>query len=345
MTTLRQVEGLPHGLLEAEAPQLAGLLGGPALLRLKGTRAGPSRAGRPPLFISLLLHGNETSGWDGLRRFLRAQPALPRDLLVFIGNVEAAALGLRKLPGQTDFNRVWRPATGVAADLLASIGAQPLLAVVDMHNNTGRTPHYAVLTDLSPGSLGLANLFADIGVYLERPASVLTRAFSGRAPCVALELGQVGDPQAADRAAGFIAALLALDEPPQGAGDLRLYRTLARVYPPEDAAFGFAETADEGLDLILDGDLQASNFRPLPAGTAFGTARNGACLRVLDNQRQDVTEQFLEIRDGRMLATRTFIPAMYTADAAMVRQDCLCYLMAPANGSIRVQALPLGPTA
>ena len=332
MTELRQVEGLPAGFLEAEARQLAELLGGPTLLRLKGLGRGPSGAGLPPLLLSVLLHGNETSGWDGLRRFLGAQPALPRDLLVFIGNVEAAARGLRKLPGQADFNRLWRPATGVAADLLASIGAQPLLAVVDMHNNTGRTPHYAVLTDLSEGSLGLARLFADIGVYLERPASVLTRAFRGRAPCVALELGQVGDPQAAERAAGFIAALLDLDEPPQGAGDLRLYRTLARVHPAEDAAFGFAETAEEGLDLILDGTLQASNFRPLPAGTAFGTARNGACLRVLDNQRQDVTEQFLEIRDGRILATRNFIPAMYTADADMVRQDCLCYLMAPANG-------------
>ncbi len=355
---LRQVEGLPPGLLDAEAHQLAELLGGPTLLRLKGASSGPLSCGevdarqRPlaaglrenpsptaglhevdlaPLFVSVLLHGNETSGWDGLRRFLRLQPALQCDLLIFIGNVEAAAVGLRKLPGQADFNRIWRPATGVAAELLAGIGAQPLLAAVDFHNNTGQTPHYAVLTDLSQGSLGLARLFADIGVYLERPDSVLTRAFAGRSPCIALELGPVGDPQAAERATGFLAALLNLDEPPQGAGDLRLYRALARVHPPKDAAFGFAETAEEDLDLVLHGDLQASNFQPLPAGTAFGVARNGACLRVLDNKRRDVTERFLEIRDGRILTTRTLIPAMYTADADMVRQDCLCYLMAPAD--------------
>ena len=329
---LRQVNGLPAGLLEAEAHRLAELLGGPTLLRIKGAgSAGLHGAGAAPLFVSVLLHGNETSGWEGLRRFLRTQPNLPCDLLIFIGNVAAAAaVGRRTLPGQTDFNRIWRPAQGVAADLLAGIGAQPLRAVVDLHNNTGRTPHYAVLTDLSQGSLGLARLFAGIGVYLEKPASVLTRAFAGQAPCVALELGQVGDPQAADRAANFISTLLDLEEPPQGAGDLRLYRALARVHPPEGAAFGFTATTGENLDLILDGDLQASNFHPLPAGTAFGLTRNGACLRVLDNKRQEVTEHFLEIRDGRILTTRTLIPAMFTADADMVRQDCLCYLMAPA---------------
>lgn len=339
MQELRQVEGLPPGLLDAEAHQLADLLGGPTLLRIK--RGVPRALSRresalsasvcAPIFVSVLLHGNETSGWDGLRRLLRAHPVVQRDLLVFIGNVQAAAVGLRKLPKQADFNRIWRPASGVAAELLGCIGAQPLRAVVDLHNNTGKTPHYAVLTDLSQASLGLARLFADIGVYLEEPASVLTRAFAGRAPCVALELGQVGDPQATHRAAGFLAALLALDELPQGAGNLRLHRTLARVHPPPNAAFGFAGEPTEDLDLVLDGGLEASNFRPLPAGTAFGVARNGARLRVRDNNSQDVTDRFLEVRAGRILATRTLIPAMFTSDVDMVRQDCLCYLMAPAN--------------
>lgn len=339
MQELRQVEGLPPGLLDAEAHQLADLLGGPTLLRIKRTapsalsrrQSAPDAPACAPIFVSVLLHGNETSGWDGLRRFLRAHPVVRRDLLVFIGNVEAAAVGLRRLPQQADFNRIWRPASGVAAELLSCIGVQTLRAVVDFHNNTGKTPHYAILTDPSQASLGLARLFADIGVYLEKPASVLTRAFAGRAPCVALELGQVGDPQATERAAGFLAALLALDELPQGAGDLRLHRTLARVHPPLDAAFGFAGEDTKGLDLVLDGGLEASNFRPLPAGTPFGVARNGARLQVRDNNRQDVTDRFLEVRAGRILTTKTLIPAMFTSDVDMVRQDCLCYLMAPAN--------------
>ena len=75
--------------------------------------------------------------------------------------------------------------------------------------------------------------------------------------------------------------------------------------------------------------MEASNFRALPTGAEFGVARNGFNLRVLDNQHQDVTARFLEVRDGRILAAEPLIPAMYTTDEKVIRQDCLCYLMAP----------------
>ena len=345
---LRQIEGMPSGLLDAEAHQLAELLGGPTLLRIRGAAsdprsssaqpqdlqprvARPQEGRHPPLFISVLLHGNETSGWDGLRRVLRTRRPPGRDLLIFIGNVAAAAANVRTLPGQADFNRIWRPASGIAAEVLGWLGAQPLMAVVDLHNNTGRNPHYAVLTDHGQGSLGLARLFGEVGVRIEEPDSVLTRAFTERGPCVALELGPVGDPKAADRAADFLAALFEMAKAPTAkVDDLRLFRTLARVHVPDAVAFEFAGQDDaQGLDLLLDPNLQANNFSLLPLGTAFGATRNGACLRVLDNARQDVTNRYLEVRDSRILSTQTLIPAMYTSDAAVIRQDCLCYLMAP----------------
>ena len=322
---LRRIDGLPPGLLDVEARALNDWLGAPTLLRLKGRK-------RTPILISVLLHGNETSGWDGLRQVLRRQAAaLPRDLLILIGNVEAAAAGVRTLPHQADFNRIWRPASGIGAEVLASIADEPLLAVVDLHNNTGQNPPYAVLTDLSPGSLGLACLYdSGVGVFLEEPDTVLTRAFKGRTPCVALELGPVMDAQAVPRAIRYLERLLALEQVPAGRmDDLRLFRTLARVHPPADAAFGFAGLGEGDLDLVLDASMEASNFRALPAGAEFGVARNGFNLHVLDNQHQDVTDRFLTVRDGRILAAEPLIPAMYTTDKSVIRQDCLCYLMAP----------------
>lgn len=322
---LRRIEGLPPGLLDVEASALNEWLGAPTLLRLKGRE-------RTPILISVLLHGNETSGWDGLRQVLRHHATgLPRDLLILIGNVEAAAAGVRTLPDQADFNRIWRPASGIGAEVLAGIADEPLLAVVDLHNNTGQNPPYAVLTDLSPGSLGLACLYdSGVGVFIEEPDTVLTRAFAGRAPSVALELGPVADAQAIPRAIRYLDKLFALGELPTGRmDDLRLFRTLARVHPPVEATFGFSGIGDGSLDLVLDAGMEASNFRALPAGAEFGVARNGFNLRVLDNQHQDVTARFLEVRDGRILATEPLIPAMYTTDEKVIRQDCLCYLMAP----------------
>ncbi|MYF50385.1 MAG: peptidase M14 [Gammaproteobacteria bacterium] len=322
---LRRIEGLPPGLLDVEAQALNDWLGAPTLLRLKGRE-------RTPIFISVLLHGNETSGWDGLRQVLRRHAAaLPRDLLILIGNVEAAAAGVRTLPHQADFNRIWRPASGVGAEVLAGIADEPLLAVVDLHNNTGQNPPYAVLTDLSPSSLGLACLDeSGVGVFVEEPDTVLTRAFAGRTPSVALELGPVADAQAVPRAVRYLDKLFALAEMPTGRmDDLRLFRTLARVHPPVNAAFGFSGIGEGDLDLVLDAAIEASNFRALPAGAEFGVARNGFNLQVLDNQHQDVTDRFLEVRDGRILAAEPLIPAMYTTDENVIRQDCLCYLMAP----------------
>ena len=325
VAALRRIEGLPPGLLDVEASALNEWLGAPTLLRLKGRE-------RTPILISVLLHGNETSGWDGLRQVLRRHAAtLPRDLLILIGNVEAAAAGVRTLPDQADFNRIWRPASGIGAEVLAGIGDEPLLAVVDLHNNTGQNPPYAVLTDLSPGSLGLACLYdSGVGVFIEEPDTVLTRAFAGRAPSVALELGPVADAQAIPRAVRYLDRLFALGEMPTGRmDDLRLFRTLARVHPPAEATFGFSGIGDGGLDLVLDAGMEAGNFRALPTGAEFGVARNGFNLRVLDNQHQDVTARFLEVRDGRILAAEPLIPAMYTTDEKVIRQDCLCYLMAP----------------
>ncbi len=324
-TALRRIEGLPPGLLDVAASALNDWLGAPTLLRLKGRE-------RAPILISVLLHGNETSGWDGLRQVLRRHAAaLPRDLLILIGNVEAAAAGVRTLPGQMDFNRIWRPASGIGIEVLAGVADEPLLAVVDLHNNTGKNPPYAVLTDLSPGSLGLACLYdSGVGVLVEEPDTVLTRAFAGRAPSIALELGPVADAEAVPRAARFLDRLLAVGEVPAGhMDDLRLFRTLARVHPPADAAFGFAGVGEGDLDLVLDAGMEASNFRALPAGAEFGVARNGFSLRVLDNQHRDVTDRFLKVRDRRILAAAPLIPAMYTTDENVIRQDCLCYLMAP----------------
>lgn len=378
MSGLRCLSEVPAGLLDAEPQKLLALLGGPTLIHLEGAvDGGPQPAGA--LFVSVLLHGNETSGWYALRQLLRDQPAPPRDLLLFIGNVEAAAQGVRRLPGQGDFNRMWRAPTGIARQVLQRATAVPLLAVVDLHNNTGKNPHYAVLTDFSPGSLSLAAMFGDTAVYIEEPATVLTRAFSPGTPNVTLELGPINDSRATARAYDFLCRLLPLASIPPAAPDgVRLYRTLARVHPRPGARFGFAQDGtgttpvddnraldsssmlkrdaagtspvegnrlalnaaaatpphdpQAGLDLVLNDAIEAANFARLPPGTVFGTALNGTALRVLqvlDNDHTEVTERFFDIHEGRISLKTSVVPAMYTTDPDVVRQDCLCYFMEP----------------
>ena len=100
--TCAVLDHIPPGLLDCPASKLVDLLPGPTLLDLPGRDP-------TPLFVSVLLHGNEDSGLlaaqEALRRWQGREA--PRALLLFIGNIRAAAQNLRTLPDQRDFNRVW----------------------------------------------------------------------------------------------------------------------------------------------------------------------------------------------------------------------------------------------
>ena len=102
---LNERDEMPLSMLQADAADLHDILGGPTLFHLRGRR-------EPALFVSVLMHGNETTGWDAVREVLRGFVGvdgfdLPRSLSLFIGNVSAAAAGVRHLPSQPDYNRVW----------------------------------------------------------------------------------------------------------------------------------------------------------------------------------------------------------------------------------------------
>jgi len=340
-TALRILDRWPTGLEDATAPELLQHLGGPALIHVGGDA-------EPALFVSVLLHGNETSGWDGLRRLIGGAIAagrpLARSLVVLIGNLHAAAEGMRTLPKQQDFNRIWRGAEGVEGELAAAVKQAfsecHLFAAVDLHNNTGQNPHYAVVTDLSRDNLGLAYLFDDKAVYVRQPDTVLTRWFAGRAPAVTLELGPVGDARCADRAYDYLARLVELDSiPDPDMARLSVFRTQARVHVPDDVVFSFA---GDGVDtpLVLTGGLEAVNFHMLPAGTEFAatTLPAARALDVRDVVDALVTDLYLRASGGRLLLRQPVVPAMYTVDPVVVRQDCLCYFMSemplkPAAGS------------
>lgn len=333
MKTLNVYEHAPEGLFDTPAEKLQELLGGPALIYLPG-------GVEPPLFISVLLHGNETSGWQALCEVMKTGlEALhqPRSVILFVGNVLAAAQGLRSLPDQMDFNRIWRGENEYSAlvrEVMEHLSRRTLFAALDIHNNTGRNPHYSVLTEVTPQTCGLAFLFSDKAVLVEEPDTVLTRAVAHLCPATTVEVGPVNDPQSAVRTAELLRRYLelqaVLEESPEC---LTLHRALARVHVVEGATFDFADEADANHlsedDLVLTAGMEAVNFHPLIAGTEFGFTRKPLhqTLVVLDPQHRDVTAQFLEETHGDISIRRPVIPAMYTTDHAVIRSDCLCYFM------------------
>jgi hypothetical protein len=326
---LRELDALPPGLLERPASELAEVLGGPTLIHL------PGRA-EPPVFVSVLMHGNETTGWEAVRTVLRryGEARLPRAMSLFIGNVAAAAEGRRLLPGQPDFNRVWRgegrPEHAMAAAVWQRMAERGLFASVDIHNNTGRNPHYACINRLDHRFLRLATLFGRTVVYFTRPDTVQSIAFAELCPAVTVECGQPGEPHGVEHAARFLDAVLhlsGLPTTPVPVHDYDLYHTVATVTVRDDVRFGFRDG-----DLVLREDLDHLNFVELPAGTGFGrlgfdAEHPGEVLEARNEQGEDVVGRYFYLDHGELRTRLRLMPSMLSRDPDIIRQDCLCYLM------------------
>lgn len=304
---------LPDGLLECPAAQLRDVLSGPTLFDLSGGRKGT-------LFITVLQHGDETSGWEAMRGLLLAGSAPP--LMLFVANVDAAQQNVRKLDNRVDFNRAWEGGDSREAEIAQevterAIAAEPLVAI-DIHNNTGRNPPYSVVTRTDERSLGAAAAFAQRAILIDHPG-VQTRRFSEFCTAVTIEVGVARDPSSIERASTYIEAAFRWREPPRASSqELYLYRNLARVLI--DGKDGAVMPREE---------FEAFNFERAESGTVIANVRNGQGLKAVDESGTDVTSRFLETTDGTIRLRRPVIPSMYTTDLRAARADCLCYLLEP----------------
>lgn len=329
---LHIMDRLPAGFLDCPVNKLDSLFEGPTLIRLRGEC-------HPPLFVATLLHGNEVSGLLGLQILLKQRhelgEPLPRDLWLFIGNIEAARFGVRRLPGQPDYNRIWAggeaPECRMAQQLLSLLDEQPLFAGLDIHNNSGRNPIYGCVNVLEPTTLNLAQRFSDRLVYFTEPHQVLGMALSRRCPAATLECGTSGLPEGINRIVRLIDGLLTEEplsdacspgEPPQ------VFHTVARVTVSEGDRVGFGYQPLH-YNLFFPHELEALNFRMLPAGTFVGWRADGARLKVHDNDGRDVADDYLEHVGDRIRIRRPCVLSMLTSDITVIHQDCLCYIMEP----------------
>ena len=321
----------PTELLDVPAHDLWRHLQGPSLFQLGGRHD-------QPLFVSVLLHGNEVTGWQAIQVVLRRfhGNGLPRSLLVFVGNIEAAKANVRTLPQQTDYNRVW-PGTVYEATAEARLMREVVeivrkhrpFASIDIHNNTGNNPHYGCVNRLEESFLHLARLFSRTVVYFTQPIGVQSAVFSEFCPSVTVECGRPVGMAGVEHAAEFISSALAIShfpDHPLPQGDLDLMQTFAIVKVPAGATMS-SNGAD--ADFCFRADLDRLNFSEVEAGVAWGTLGASAMhrLEVLPGSEEGVGDPYFAYRDKEILLSRPAIPAMISLDLEAVRLDCLCYLM------------------
>ena len=324
---LNELNHIPEGLLSLPANRLHELLNGPTLIHLTGRHPAP-------IFVSVLLHGNEDTGWEAMRDLLTKyqNKELPRSLSLFIGNVSSAKDSARHLEGQPDYNRIWGEGDSAEHQMVAEIvkimRTRDLFASIDIHNNTGINPHYACINVLEHSFLHLATLFSRTVVYFIRPEGVQSSAFSKLCPAVTVECGKPGQRYGTEHALDFVEAALHLDHFPEhkvSAHDYELFHTVAIVKVPDEVKFSFS---DPDADLLFSKDIEQFNFRELPPLTPLARLHgNAAHLEAWNEEGHEVADRFFETINNRLYTRLPVMPSMLTLDEKVIRQDCLCYLM------------------
>ncbi len=354
---LTEINHVPEGFEDCSAENLHTVLSGPTLIHLGGKR-------KEPLFVSVLLHGNEPTGLLAIQLFLKKMggKTLPRSLSIFIGNVAAAQQGARHLDKQPDYNRIWpcgslcqqddlknkhdTPEHAMMKTIIDVMRKKNVFASIDVHNNTGLNPHYGCINKLEPRFFHLATLFSRTVVFFIRPTGVQSMAFADICPAVTVECGKPDQANGTTHAVEFINACLHLSDLPShpvAVHDMDLFHTVATVTVPEHINFSFNEETfkNENLneknsleaitaDIYFPDTLDHLNFTELPGGTSLGnlnTEQTEIPLRVTDELGNDATSRYLTVEAGQLRTTREFMPSMFTLDEEVIRQDCLGYLM------------------
>ncbi len=326
---LHRLEEISEELLQCPAWELHKILPGPTLISLDGLN-------KQPLFLSVLLHGNEDTGWEVIRSLMRDYQGrpLPRAMCIFIGNVKAAAQQRRKLDTQPDFNRVWdgsndSPEAELIQTVLREMQQRQLFASIDIHNNTGLNPHYACINSLQAEFLNLARRFSRTIVYFVRPRSVQSLAFSRFCPALTLECGQSGDRLGIEKARHFVEQVLQLAEHPgefPADASYDLFHTTAVIKIPDELSISF-DGSDADIQFIAG--IEKHNFEEIDAGTPLATINTALSqpFRVLEESGKDVFAEFFILKDSQLFTRKPVTPSMLTDNITIVRQDCLCYLM------------------
>ncbi|MCP4487987.1 MAG: peptidase M14 [Gammaproteobacteria bacterium] len=320
---------LPDGFYDFETNQILEYFPTTTLIELEGNRS-------PPLFVSILLHGNEYSGLKAVQALLQKyRNGLPRSLNLLLGNVRAAAEGKRVLPGQVDYNRCW-PGTEMAASdetrlmqvVVERVACKPLFAAIDVHNTSGINPHYAGLTRVTQENQHLAAMFNHICQIFTRPKGVMTMAFNDSCPAAILECGRPGDAAGIQHATELLDALLHMDHFPQrpvARHDLQMVRTVATLNIPEHVSLDFSLSSQ--ADLRFKPNFDSMNFTEIKTQDVFAYSDVENPLIATDQQGENITEQIIRVENGNVHLNKTFMPAMITLDESIIRQDCLCHLL------------------
>jgi len=326
------LNSIPEDFFTLHPSELVKIFDGPTLIHLDYGR-------EETILISFMLHGNEHSGFYAVREYFdslkRSEDRPSRNVSILVGNVRAAAQNERFLEGQKDLNRIWSDGDSLeekwAQNIYQEMSQKKLFATLDLHNNTGKNPHYCAVTNLKTNTLRLASLFDGDVLYFTDPKEVFSNYFSRLCPCLTIEAGQSGDKEGILKIISTIEKLNEIDDFDQ-LGEIpglfkqkKLFESFGKIKIPDDASISFS---DSKADFIFGPEIENWNFSSILPGSIFGIVNNiKQHLLVFDSNNRSISGSYFKYIGNKIVSIEEFYPAMITTNSKIVQQDCLCYLL------------------
>ncbi|WP_185967967.1 succinylglutamate desuccinylase/aspartoacylase family protein [Thalassotalea sp. PS06] len=316
-----------------------------------------------PLLFTTLLHGNETSGLEALRRLVDNPPTPICDTYILVASVKAASTAPmffhRMLPGLPDLNRCFSPETlqQTQAALLSpdndSTSSQAvqlhfsephLLAfriwrfimqlkprwLIDLHNTSGASPAFTVVRHLTDNHVLLCQQFSP---YIIRSNINMGAIFELPTPfpCITVECGGTGDELANQTAfTGMHRLMMAPLADLQKDSEPAIILTdpiRLEVKASANITLNYGNQAKKGADITLLEDIDRFNFASWEPGQSLGWATESgfSALTAVDEQGRERIDDILELKNNSLQCKTRLHLFMITNRVDIALSDCLLY--------------------
>ena len=306
----------------------------PVMIWVSGRQSNRTRG------LVTLLHGNEPSGLRALHRWLRTGEKPLCNMLCFIPSIPAALTGTlfhhRVYPGQRDMNRCFFPPFNdvpglLAEEILEQFAEHQPECILDIHNTSGHSPDFGVVTYEDAAHEALVSLFCDRLVVTDLRLGSMMETSTRRCPVVTTECGGVVDDSSDEVAWHGLQRYLHEQDVMclERGHHMDIYHHPVRLELQENTVIAYASSYILGTDLTVPPDLDRCNFGTVEPGTLvawLGEKRGIQSLRVNDASGNNVFQRYFTVKGNQLVTAQRVKLFMITGRPDIALSDCLLYV-------------------
>jgi len=322
--------------LKADYQQFLLSLIGPTIIDITGKNNKKTRV------FTTLMQGDEPSGLAAIHRWLTQdwQDEKPETNVRFIiVSVEAASknpiFSQRHLKDGLDINRCFNSGLKHGyfqrANLIDSaIRSVNPDCVIDIHNTSGNSPSFTVAKSACSVTLNLASVFSDTLILSGISHGALTEQ-SFDCPTLTIEAGSHLDQQSYELLYQGISQITSTPCLCQlnSSNVVKVLNKPYRLVLQTDSTLSFnnEDLGNEGV--TIKNTIEQFNFGSANSGQIIGWLDSEGFdhLQLLDESNEDRIEDFLQIRENKLLLKENVLIFKATTSIDLAKNDCIFYLL------------------